>query len=153
MDRDHASSSSAPLSRPDLERERAALLALDAEARRAHFATDADTLVAHDAEPVLFVREGHILSLTHAELRALFAADFEGATYRAWDNLQLPIVYIANDASLACVITRRLIRRTKRYHDGTTEEEAFVYAGINIYSKHAGNWTRLANVTTFADEE
>lgn len=128
------------------------LLALDAEARQAHFATDADALVAHDAEPVLFVREGRIVSLTHADLRALFAADFEGATYHAWDNLQAPIVHISGDASLAFVITRRQIRPTKRDQAGTAEDEAFVYAGINIYSKHAGNWTRLANVTTFADE-
>ncbi len=152
MDMDQAVSSSTPVSGPDLESERAALLALDAEARRAHFATDPDTLVTHDAEPVLFVREGRILSLSHAELRAIFAADFEGATYHAWDNLQPPIVQIANDASLACVITRRHIRRTVRYRDGTMEDQEFIYAGINTYAKQDAQWTRLANVSTFAEE-
>jgi len=138
---------------PDLERERAALLLLDEESRRAHFATDAAALLAHDAEPVLFVREGAVLPMSRAELTRIYGEDMRGATYHEWDYVEPPIVRIADDASIAWVITRRGVRRTKRQDDGTSEEQHFVYAGLDAYEKRGGAWVRVANVSTFADGE
>jgi hypothetical protein len=136
---------------PDLEAERTELLRLDEEGRRAHFATDAPALLAHDAEPVLYVREGAILSMTRMELLRVYADDMQGAVYHEWDLLEPPIVRIADDASIAWIITRRSIRRTKRQPDGTIEEQAFIYAGMNAYEKRMGAWVRLTNVSTFAE--
>jgi hypothetical protein len=136
---------------PNPEAERAELLRLDEEGRQAHFATDAAALLAHDAEPVLYVRDGAILSMTRAELLRIYADDMQGATYHEWDLLEPPIVRIAGDASIAWVITRRRIRRTKRQADGTVEDQVFTYAGVNAYEKRMGAWVRVANASTFAE--
>ncbi len=140
-------------SHTDLSAEEAALLRLDEEARAAHFATDAAALLIHDAEPVLFVREGAILPMTRVELTRIYAEDMRGATYHEWDYMEPPIVRVSDDATLGWVITRRKVRRTKREDDGTTAEQEFVYAGINAYEKRDGVWVRVANVSTFADDE
>src|SRR5215469_101164 len=138
---------------PNLEVERAALLQLADEARRAHFATDAAALLAHDADPSVWVREGTISSMSKAELLSIFVEDMQGATYHEWDYTEPSIVHIANDASMAWVVSRVRVRRTKRLADGTSQEEQFVYSGVNFYEKRSGSWTRVANVSTFADGE
>ncbi len=146
-------STSASSQRPNLEDEKAALLRREEEARRAHFATDADALLADDADSVVLVREGMILPTTRAELTRIIADDMQGATYHEWDLLEDPIVRIADDASLAWVISRRKVLRTKQQPDGTAEEQQFIYAGINVFEKRDGVWTRVANASTFNEDE
>lgn len=137
----------------DMSVEEAALLRLDEEARQAHFATDAGALLIHDAEPVLFVREGSVLPMTRAELTHIYVEDMRGATYHEWDYLEPPVVRVSDDATLGWVISRRKVRRTKREDDGTTAEQEFIYAGINTYEKRGGVWVRVANVSTFAEDD
>lgn len=139
--------------RSDISAEEAALLRLDEEARQAHFDTDAEALLIHDAEPVLFVREGAVLPMTRAELTNIYAEDMRGATYHEWDYLEPPVVRVSDDATLGWVISRRKVRRTKREDDGTAAEQEFIYSGINAYEKRDGVWVRVANVSTFADNE
>ena len=83
---------------PQRWRARAALLQIVAEARLAHFATDAAMLLAHDADPTLWVRDGEIRPMTHAESLARFTEDFQGATYQEWDYMETPIVRLSDDA-------------------------------------------------------
>lgn len=136
----------------DLEQERAALARLDDEARRAHFATDTASLLAHDADPVLLVREGDVLAMAREELMRILTDDMRGATYHEWDAIAPPIVRISQDASMAWVISHTRVRRTKQAPDGTTQEERFIYAGISAYEKRDGVWVRVANASTFAED-
>jgi hypothetical protein len=137
----------------DLEQERAALARLDDEARRAHFATDAASFLAHDADPILLVREGDVISMAREELTRILTDDMRGATYHEWDPIAPPIVHVSRDASMAWVISHIRVRRTKQAPDGTTQEERFIYAGISAYEKRDGAWVRAANASTFAEGE
>jgi hypothetical protein len=145
--------SSLPIDTPQQAQARAALLAILADGRRAHFATDAELMVAHDAEHVLAVREGHISTTTRAETLARAAENFRGATYQEWDYVNEPIVRIADDGSIAWVISRVRVRRTVRLPDGAEEAEAFIYAGLDTFEPRDGAWVRTANVSTFAAAE
>jgi hypothetical protein len=136
---------------PQRWRARAALLRILTEAREAHFATDAARLLAHDADPTLWVREGEIRPMTHAASLARFTEDFKGATYQEWDYVETPNVRLSDDASLAWVINRVRVRRTKARPDGSVEEQRFVYAGIDTYEMREGAWARTANVSTFTE--
>jgi hypothetical protein len=136
---------------PQRWRARAALLQIVADARQAHFATDAAMLIAHDADPTLWVRDGEIRPMTRAESLARFAEDFRGATYQEWDYMETPIVRLSDDASLGWVISRVKVRRTTTLADGRVEELRFVYAGIDAYEMRAGAWVRTANASTFAE--
>jgi hypothetical protein len=134
---------------PDRSADEAALLLLEEADRTAHFAADAAALLAHDTDPVLFVRDGKVLPWGRAELTALFAEDMRGATYHEWDYVEPPIVRVSRDASLAWVIARRRVCRTKRRDDGSTVQQQFMYSGLNAYEKRDGAWVRVANVPTF----
>jgi hypothetical protein len=135
----------------DLEQERAALLEIHAQDRRAHFGRDVDLLLAHNADQFISVSNGEIHTSTPADQKAFFTDYFAGATYHEWDDLEPPIVRISNDASMAWMIVHTRVRRTTRL-EGSEEarETSFIYAGIMTYEKQDGKWVRVANVSTFA---
>lgn len=133
----------------DLERERAALLAVHAQDRLAHMTTNPQLILAHAAEEFIYVGEGTITRQSHEDVASTFARVFAGANYQEWDDLEPPIASISADASMAWMIVRVRVRRTKRDADGQEQPEQFIYAGIMTYEKRGGAWIRVANVSTF----
>jgi hypothetical protein len=141
-------SDTAPTS-SDVETARRELLAIHAADRAAHFATDAAALIAPQSEPFITVRDGVITEVTREALLQRFTSYFVGATYDEWDDLQPPIVQVAQDGSIGWMITRTKVRRTQADADSTVREQAFVYAGIMTYERRDEGWVRTANVSTF----
>lgn len=136
----------------DLERERAALMAVHAQDRQAHMTTNPQLILAHAGGEHIYVRDGQITRKSREQVESDFARVFAGATYQEWDDLEPPIVSVSDDASMGWMIVRTRVRRT--VHDGDTQEQQqFVYAGIMTYAKHDGVWVRVANVSTFEPDE
>ena len=135
----------------DMEREKAALLEIHRQHRRAHFSTDVDLLLAHSGDEFISVSNGAISRSTPGEQRGFFEDYFKDATYFEWDDLEPPIVRISDDTSMAWMIVRTRVRRTSRREGSEQESELqFVYAGIMTYMKQNGRWVQEANVSTFA---
>lgn len=132
-----------------VEQAKQELLAIHAGHRKAHFDTDAEALIADRAETFIRVRNGAVQQVTQDATRQDFEQYFQNATYYEWDDLEPPIVRVAQDGSLAWMITRTKVRRTQTDESGEEQEQAFVYAGIMTYEKREGQWIRTANVSTF----
>lgn len=128
------------------------LLAIHAHDRRAHFATDADALLAYHPDTFINVRDGAIRRMPRETIRENFKTYFANAEYHEWDDLEPPVIQIAQDASIAWMIVRTRSRRTKTDDLGNAQQEEFVYAGIMTYEKREGQWIRTANVSTFEPE-
>lgn len=132
-----------------IEQAKQELLAIHANDRRAHFATDADALLAYHPDTFINVRDGAIRRMPRETIRESFKSYFENAEYHEWDDLEPPIVRIADDASIAWMIVRTRVRRKKTDASGIAQDEEFVYAGIMTYEHQDGRWVRTANVSTF----
>jgi hypothetical protein len=139
----HLSVTSPPV---DLERERTALLELHASVRRAHFETDAEAVVAHDADEWINVRDATITQRHRDEMAAFFRGYFAGATYNEWDDVVPPIVSVSDDGTLAWMIVHVRVRRT-----ADDVELRFTYAGIETYEKRDGRWVKVVEVGTFVE--
>lgn len=135
----------------ETEKAKEELLAIHVNARRAHFATDANALMANanHAEPFIRVSNGAVQHISREAIRQDFEQYFKNATYYEWDDLEPPIVQVSQDASMAWMITRTKVRRTQTDEAGVQREQEFVYAGIMTYEKQDGQWVRTANVSTF----
>lgn len=131
----------------DLERERAALLELHANVRRAHFETDVEQLLANDADEWINVRDAKIVRRRREDDLRMFTEYFDSTTYHEWDDIEPPIVSVSHDASLAWMIVNVRVRRTKH-----GEELRFRYAGIETFEKREGRWIKVVEVGTFARE-
>lgn len=130
------------------DRARADLLQLHRSAREAHFQTDVDSLLSRAGDPLIYVRDGRLLRRSKAELRSQFERYFESARYDEWDDLEPPIVQVSGDGTLGWTISRVRVRRSQQTSTGVAHE-LFVYAGITTYEKRNGEWTEVANVSTF----
>ncbi len=125
-------------------------MAIHASHREAHFAGDAQALLADQAETFIRVSNGRVQHIPRDARRQDFEQYFKDATYYAWDDLEPPIVQVSQDATLAWMITRIEVRREQLDASGDAHEQAFFYAGIMTYEKREGRWIRTANVSTFA---
>jgi len=135
--------------KPDLEKERAALLEIHRLDRRAHFETNPELLLRHSADEFLSVSNGKIHRSTRAEVKEMFTIYIKDAKYSEWDDLEQPVIRISNDATTAWMIVRTRVRRSQKQESGEEKERIFVYAGIMTYEKQQGKWVRIANVSTF----
>jgi hypothetical protein len=131
----------------DLEHERAALLELHVNVRRAHFETDVDQVLAHDADEWINVRDAKVVRRRREEDVRAFTEYLDGATYHEWDDIEPPIVSVSADGSLAWMIVNVRVRRTKN-----GDEVRFRYAGIETFEKRDDRWIKVAEVGTFEHE-
>ncbi len=135
----------------DLARERLKLLEILDQNRNAHAEQDVDGLVANTVDPYIQVLNGQVVQHTREDMRQTYAEYFQelGSYAYECEDLEPPIIQIANDASIAWMITRtRLrIRRVQRSEAGAEEHE-HIHAGIVTYRKQAGEWVRVASVGT-----
>jgi hypothetical protein len=133
----------------DFEKEKAELLKLHATGRRAHFQTDAELLFSGAIDDFVSVSSGKISRPTVSESKARFREVFRGAKYYEWDDVEPPIIRISNDGSMAWMIVRVRVRRSKKDSAGVEREEKFIYAGITTFEKREGRWVGTSNVSTF----
>jgi hypothetical protein len=133
----------------DLEREKQSLLELYHGDREAHFNTSATALFESSLDTFTSVSNAEIMTSLRRDRINFFNNVFKGATYSKWDNTQEPIIRISDDASMAWMINRIEVRRTKENEDGTIASEGFIYAGITTFKKVNGRWMKEANVSTF----
>src|SRR3954469_11186863 len=89
--------------RADLTARRASLVEGLAEARRAHFATDAALLAAGLDDTLQSLDAGARSAQQRDSVRAMFSRYFAGAAYRAWEDLEPPHITLSDEArSRAC---------------------------------------------------
>lgn len=128
----------------DLDAERAELLAMHAAVRRAHFETDPAGVIANDADEWIHVRNAEVAVRRREDELKRFTEYFAGATYYEWDDVDPPIVRVADDASIAWMIVHVRVRRAQ---DGELLD--FEYAGIETYEKRDNRWVRTTETGTF----
>jgi hypothetical protein len=132
----------------ELESEKQALLDMHMADRQAHFDTDATALFENSLDTFIWVGNAQIIRISKADATQRFEENFSGATYSSWDSLDEPIIRISDDGTLAWMITKLEVRRTKKDASGEEVPEGFTYAGIMTYKKVGGKWLKEANVST-----
>jgi hypothetical protein len=128
----------------DLEKDKQALLAMHMADRKAHFDTDANALFENSLDTFVWVGDAQIVHISKTDAIKRFEQNFSGATYSKWDNLDEPIIRISDDGTLAWMITKLEVRRTKKDESGEEVPEGFIYAGIMTYKKVGGKWLKEA---------
>jgi hypothetical protein len=128
----------------DLGAERTALLAMHAAVRQAHFDADPAGVIANDADEWINVRDAGITVRRRDDNLKRFTEYFAGATYDEWDDIDPPIVKVADDASIAWMIIHVRVRRAQN-----GETQAFEYAGIETYEKRDNRWVKTTETGTF----
>ena len=124
------------------------LLAIHQADRRAHFARDADALVANVAPEFLQVFDGKIQRMSREDLRRRFATYFQGAEFVAWDDLEPPVIQLSPDGKMGWMAVRLKVMIRRHDAAGSKIAEDTTMSWLSTYEKHDGKWQHVANATT-----
>ncbi|MSR63589.1 MAG: hypothetical protein EXS08_14220 [Planctomycetes bacterium] len=134
--------------RPDLARERAALLELHEAQRCAHLAEDAEALVELLADDYFELADGVLRRPPREESQARFQGYFDAVEFLAWEDIAPPEIELSADGSLATMAVQKVVRLRTREEDGTEHIERALYAWLATCAKDAAGRWRLASVTS-----
>jgi hypothetical protein len=130
----------------EVERDRAELLGLQAQAREAHLTYDAGLLVSSQAEDFLSIGGGSVQRPTLAQSREMFAGYFGSVRFVAWDDLSPPRIFLSDDGTLATVVVEKFVHLTARADP--TREVKRRYAWMETWRKEDGAWKLVALAST-----
>ena len=131
--------------------DRAALLEVHQQDRRAHLTGDADLLTLSMAEHLWEASRGGLNRLARAEVRDRFAAYFESVRYSLWDDLQPPHVSVSADGNSAWMAVEIEAQLTTIAEDGVNRNDSFESSWISVYEKHDGRWLMVGISSSIVD--
>ncbi len=128
----------------DLDREIAAIRAINERVRQAHWQADAEGFLAAHRTTWLSVANGSVDTVAKANAlprlqQYLSEMTFEEISYQAE-----PIVHVSTDGRSAWLIGQVMVRGSRRQEDGTSKPIAFASAWVDLYQKSGGQWQLVA---------
>lgn len=124
------------------------LLEIHAQQRAAHLGADADMLIETHSDDFLSVAAGKVTRPTREERRQRFQSYFDLVTFLAWDDIEPPLIWVADDASLATVIVQKHVHLRYTDQTGAERTEATDFAWQSTYRREDGRWRLAAVVST-----
>jgi hypothetical protein len=133
---------------PDLSALEAEVRRLHAAAIAAHLDGDAAALAAPIAPEYLMVANGAVDTLNAGEVEQMLGAYLAATEFSVYRDLVEPIVGISRDGSLAWVIAQVRVAGRRAGSADTTRAFDTRWAWITVYEREAGDWRRIADVST-----
>ena len=141
---------SACSSKPDLRKEKAALLVLLQTERKAHFERDTDLFMGEFADSMINVNRGVVSAPSRDEHKDRIGKYFGSVRFIKWDDVTEPVIRFSSDATLAYAIVQKMV--VLSYMDPDREGKSLTdtteFAWVSIYRKKKGEWKVECNVST-----
>ena len=123
----------------DKEKEKAAIIKLQSDAKKVLIAGDFDSLLEFSLQEFYEVSNGEMKKNTHAKMRENFE---KGPKFKEVEIIELeePIIRISNDGTMAWAIGKRRFSYT--YENSTDPESRQIseYSYLQIFEKEYGKW-------------
>jgi ketosteroid isomerase-like protein len=123
------------------EEDRANLLTIHDDSRKAHFGPDAKAMVDKMTEDMISVNAGKIHRPDRERDIEGFQSYFNSVKFKKWDDVKPPEVRFSEDHSLAYMVVDKLVVLEAKDSVGKPFEETTHYAWVSIYRKQPdGNY-------------
>ena len=134
--------------RVNVEKEKAAIMAIHETVRQAHLDHDATKFLSHNAEQWLSVRDGSV-SLRNKE-QTLKDLDqyLKSVDFREVVDVTPPEIKISEDGSMAWLIGNVRVSGTQQQPNGGHTEVSFISTWLSVYEKRGSDWYLVATATT-----
>lgn len=116
-----------------------------AQERTAHFSRDAKLFTSQFSKDFINISSGKISRPTQEESTSRFQAYFDRSTFLEWDDIEPPIIRLAQDASMAYVIARKRVRLKI---EDDKEEHQTIFAWLEVWEKEDEAWKLKAIAST-----
>ena len=135
-------------SKPDLEKEKKAILAMLQTERKAHFDRNVDLFMSEFADGMIQVNRGEVTTATKELNKERISKYFGSVQFIKWDDTAEPIIHFSDDGSLAYAIVQKDVIVTYPDSTGKGFNDTTHYAWSSIYRKQNGEWKVECNVST-----
>lgn len=131
--------------------DRARLLAVHEDDRRAHLTGNADLLAQNMAEEVWEARNGTVGRFSREDARKMFAAYFATVKYVEWKDTKPVQVFLSPDGKMAwmLVAVEATVQASGKNGEATTRR--FTSSWIATYGKKDGRWKLTGISSTVQD--
>lgn len=113
---------------------------------QAHINRDAQLLVDTFADDFRLIQDGRVLQPDRQASIEQFQTYFDSVTFRAWDDLEEPVIHISADGRTAHVIIVKHVHIVPRAGDGDGQET--LYAWMETWQQRGGVWKITALAST-----
>jgi hypothetical protein len=127
------------------------LLTLHKTGIDAHWEKDIDFFVRDIDEHYFSVNNGEIRYPSKEEITRQFNNYLNNTTFYKYEDMQDPIVVIADDGSLAYTLVRVKISGERKLEADSIREFGFVCAWITLYKREGEKWIRMGEVSNFGE--
>lgn len=128
---------------------RAAVERVLEEDRRAHIELDAALLASHLADTLVSVDAGTVTRTSRADVEARFRRYFDGTEYRAWEDVEPPLIRLSPGLDMAWVVRRVRVDRSEPDGAGGRTDRRFVSAWTATYERGPDGWRMTSVTSTF----
>ena len=137
-------------SKPDLQKEKAVILHLLQQERKAHLERDTDLFMAEFADSMINVNRGVVSSPSKSEHKERIGKYFGSVRFIKWDDVTEPVIRFSGDATLAYAIIQKMVILSFPDPEmtGNSKTDSTEYAWVSIYRKQKGKWKVECNVST-----
>jgi len=127
--------------KPDLEKEKQALLKLHEDQREFHFSKNAKAFVAQLAPDFISVNRGKITQPSEKENIEQFQSYFDYVEFKKWDDVNPPQIRFSDDGKMAYMIVDKMVEITYPSDDGQLIQDNTHFGWVTICRKQAnGEW-------------
>lgn len=131
-----------------LSNEKAAILQLLAQERKAHFDRNTELFISEFADSMINVNKGKVTALTKEEHNERVGNYFNAVEFIKWDDIAEPLIRFSDDGSLAYAIIQKEVILSYPDSTGKPFYDTTHYAWTSIYRKKNGEWKVEANIST-----
>ena len=140
--------SCASLSKLDYEKEKKAILELNAHSREYHFKKNALAMSDMSSDSFLVVNGGKISRPQREDQLKTFTNYFNSVDFVRWDDLNEPIIRFSRDASVAYVAVEKIVILKQLNTSNKEVLDTSYFAWISIYKKDRSGWKLDAIAST-----
>ncbi|MBC7828077.1 MAG: hypothetical protein H7122_10040 [Chitinophagaceae bacterium] len=132
---------------PDLEKERASIIALLDMERKAHFEKNVSLFMSEFSDSMVSVNKGAVVLMEKEKMRKRIQEYFDGVEFLKWDDMVAPKISFSEDARLAYAVVEKQVILSIRDRSSALQDTTD-FAWVAIYRKIGCEWKLECNVST-----
>jgi len=134
--------------KPDLEKERAAIVSLLNIERKAHFEENVDLFMSEFSNNMVAVNKGTVTIDGTEKTRKRIQDYFDKVEFIKWDDVVPPKISFSNDATMAYAIVEKQVILSIKDRLQPALLDTTDFAWVTIYRKIGNQWKVECNVST-----
>ena len=134
--------------KPDIEKERSAIINLLSQERKAHFEENVSAFMSEFSDSMISVNRGIVTRSSREITKKRIQDYFDRVEFVKWDDVAPPKISFSNDGRLAYAIVQKQVILSMKDSLLRPSLDTTDFAWVSIYRKTGNEWKIECNIST-----